>query len=184
MHMTAGQTNALRNKLEEVFEAQDWSEYLSRLTAATRGFPNAIVLLNSPYPIERYTCVVHVFEFTEKPEFVAIASRGFNVVIAGPRFVEWLLEHRLLTEVSEAEMREGDLILYFDPSGRIKHAGLNRGNGRVESKWGKGGLFQHNIFEIPASYGSTVRFFRRIPSEEALQHFKQYAKEKGMLFID
>jgi len=134
--MTARLTNTIRDRLEEVFDAQDWSEYLSRLTSVTREFSNAIVLLNSPFPIERYTCVVHVFEFTEKPEFVAIASRGFNVVIAGPRFVEWLLQHGLLTEVSEADMREGDLILYFDAGGRIKHAGLSRGNGRVEIEMG------------------------------------------------
>jgi len=182
--MTIGQGTTLRGKLEEVFEARDWSEYLALLAAATRDFPNGIALLDSPYPIERYTCVVHVFEFTEKLEFVAIASRGFNVIIAGPKFVQWLLEKGLLTEVGEAEAREGDMIIYFDEESQIKHAGLRRGNGRVESKWGKGGLFQHGLFEVPASYGTTVRFFRRVPWEEALEYFKRYAKEKGMLFLD
>lgn len=182
--MSVEPKNTLREKLEAIFDARDWSEYISLLGTAKREFLNGIVLLESRHPIARYTCVVHVFDFTERPEFIAIASRGFNVVIAGPRFAEWLLEHGLLAEVGEAEAQERDLILYFGEDGGVKHAGLNLGNGRVESKWGKGGLFRHGIFEVPASYGDTVKFFRRVPWEEALEYFKQYAKEKGMLFID
>jgi hypothetical protein len=177
-------TRTLREKLEDVFEAQNWSEYLVLLAEVAREFPNNIMLLDSPYQVERYTCVVHVLEFTENPAFLAIAERGFSVVIAGPNFLHWLIDKRLLIEMAETEAREGDLILYFDPSGRIKHAGLIRGNGRVESKWGRGGLFQHDIFEVPASYGTNVKYFRRVPLEQALEYFKSYAKEKGMLFMD
>jgi hypothetical protein len=182
--MSVELNNTLRERLEEVFEAQGWAEYLALLARVTRDFPNEIVILDSPHPIQRYTCVVHVLEFTEKPEFVAIASRGFNFVIAGPAFLHWLLEQGLLAEVAEADACEGDLVLYFDQGGRIKHAGLDRRNGRVESKWGKGGLFQHGVFEVPTSYGTTVKLFRRIPWEEALEYFRRYAKEKGILFID
>lgn len=174
--MTIDPENTLRRKLDEVFEAREWPEYLRILDAVTRDLPNGIKLLDSPYPIQRYTCVVHVFEFTEKPEYTAMASRGFNVVFAGPAFVHWLLEKQLLTEVSQADACEGDLILYFDRDRRVKHAGLNR-NGHVESKWGKGGLFQHGLFEIPSSYGTSVRFFRRVSYKEALEHFRRFAKD-------
>jgi hypothetical protein len=182
--MTAETDNTLRGRLQAMTEAQSKSEYLAMLAAVARDFPNAIVLLDSPYPIQRYTCLMHVFEFTEKPEYAAMASRGFNVVFAGPTFAHWLLEKQLLTEVGEAEVREGDLIFYFNEEGRMKHAGLSRGVDRVESKWGKGGLFQHGLVEIPSSYGTTRRFFRKIPYEEALEYFRRFAKEKGMLFLD
>lgn len=184
VQMTHGPKNTLRERLEDVFEAESWSEYLTLLAKVSSQFKNKIVLLDSPNPVERYTCVVHVLDFTEKPEFLAIDSRGFNVVIAGPNFLHWLLAKELLTEVAEPDACEGYLVLYFDQNGRIKHAGLTLGNGRVESKWGKGGLLQHDIFEVPASYGSNVRYFRRVQSDQALEYFKCYAKEKGMLFLD
>ena len=65
------QNGALRRRLEEATEAEDESQYLALLKAATRECPNTIALLDSPYPIEKYTCFVHVFEFTEKPEYAA-----------------------------------------------------------------------------------------------------------------
>jgi hypothetical protein len=177
------QNGALRRRLEEATEAEDESQYLALLKAATRECQNTIALLDSPYPIERYTCFVHVFEFTEKPEYAAIASRGFNVVFAGPTFAHWLLDKQLLTEVLEAEAREGDLVFYFNDEERVKHAGLNLGSHRVESKWGKGNLFQHDLFEVPESYGVKARFFRKVPYEKAFEYFTRFAKEKGM-FLD
>jgi hypothetical protein len=51
-------------------------------------------------------------------------------------------------------------------------------------KWGKGGLFEHGVFEIPASYGNKVRFFRNICFKEAFKHFRCFAKERGILYLD
>lgn len=52
--MTVVSKNTLRERLEEIFEAQDWSEYLTLLATVTRDFPNEIVLLDSAHPIQRY----------------------------------------------------------------------------------------------------------------------------------
>jgi len=46
--MTVGPENTLRARLEEVFDAGDWSEYLALLATVTRDFPNGIILLDSP----------------------------------------------------------------------------------------------------------------------------------------
>jgi hypothetical protein len=124
---------------------------------------------------------MHVFEFTGKTEYEAIARRGFNVVFAGPTFVQWLLEKGSLTEVAEHEARDGDLIVYSDDHGRVKHAGLTRPGRRVESKWGKGGLFEHGVFEVPVSYGNNARFFSNMSYKEAFRQFGCFARERGML---
>jgi hypothetical protein len=53
-HMTSNAKNTLQERLEDVFEAQNWSEYLALLAEVSREFPNKIVLLDSPYPVQRY----------------------------------------------------------------------------------------------------------------------------------
>jgi len=163
-------------------EVPDVSKHPALLDALTRESPNTITLLDSPYPIERYTCLVHALDFAGKPEYVAIAERGFNVVFAGPAFAHWLLDKGLLYEVAPSNAHEGDLVLYFNEKRRFKHAGLSQGHHRVLSKWGIGHLFEHGLFEVPESYGTQARFFKKLPCDEAYAHFRAFAEEKGMLF--
>jgi hypothetical protein len=170
----------LRKRLQGITEVEDASQQAILLDTLTRECPNEIELLESPYPIERYTCLMHVFEFTDSPEYAAIASRGFNVVYASPTFAHWLLDHSFLDEIPPEEVEKGDLVFYFSEDGRIKHAGLVVGDNRVESKWGLGHLFQHGLFEVPESYGTRVRFFKKIDYDTASGHFRRFAKDKGM----
>ena len=122
---------------------------------------------------------MHVSDFTEKPEYIAIARLGR--VFAGADFARWLIEQGTLADVSQAEAQDGDLVFYFS-EGTFKHVGLWRPNGRVLSKWGVGHLFDHELFEVPMSYGSEVRFFKRLPYEHAYDLITQFAKENGITF--
>jgi len=171
----------LRRRLQEMTEVEDVERHPALLGDVTRDCPNTIVVLESSYPLRRYTCAMHIFDFAEKPEYVAIAERGFNRVFAGGTFVHWLLDRGLLEEMAEADAREGDLVIYFNDEGRFKHAGLKLGKDRVVSKWGTGRLYEHGLFEVPESYGTTVRFFRRLTFEVAYKHFRWFAEQNGLL---
>jgi hypothetical protein len=163
-------------------EVEDVTQHPALLAEITRDCPNAIVLLESPYPLGRYTCAMYVFDFTEKAEYVEIADRGFNRVFAGGAFMQGLIDRGLLHELGPAEAREDDLVVYFNDEGRFKHAGLCLRNNRVMSKWGTGHLFDHELFEVPESYGTHVRFFKKLPYKLAFEHFRRFAKENGILF--
>lgn len=52
-------------------------------------------------------------------------------------------------------------------------------DGRVESKWGTLGLFNHAKLEVPAGYGEMLRFFEPLDYEVAIEHFCRFAKENG-----
>jgi hypothetical protein len=78
--------------------------------------------LSRPIHIGRYTCVMHVFDFAEKKDYLAMAERGFNRVFAGGGFVHWLLDNGLLDTVGLSS--EPALVLYFDDEERFKHTGL------------------------------------------------------------
>jgi hypothetical protein len=162
-------------------EVEDGTQHPVLLEALTREFPNTIQIVHSPYLLARYTCLVYAFGFTEQPEYVAIASRPFNrVAYASPDFAHWLLDRYLLEEISPEDVSQGDLVFFFNDEGRLRHAGLNLSNGRVLSKWGLGYLYSHATFEVPDSYGNIVRYFRQLTLENALRHFKTFAREQGV----
>lgn len=55
--------------------------------------------------------------------------------------------------------QQGDLVVYFN-SDSIKHWGVYLSKGLVESKWGRGGVYQHHFFDAPSEYGDVVRCYR------------------------
>ena len=171
----------LRKKLQTVIEVQDVAQHPVLLAEVTREFPNSIRITESSYPIDRYTCLMHVLNFTEKPEYIAIAAYGTGRIYAGTDFAHWLIERGLLAEVSQAEAKDGDLVFYFS-EGTFKHVGLWRLNGRVLSKWGVGHLYDHGLFEVPTSYGTDVRFCNRLPYDDAYDLFRQFAEEIDIPF--
>src|SRR5260370_20014767 len=71
----------LREKLQKMTEVEHVAEHPALLDEVSRNYPNTVVLLDSPHPLRRYTCVMQVFDFTEKPEYVALSARGFNRVL-------------------------------------------------------------------------------------------------------
>ncbi len=171
----------LRTRLEQITRTSPIAEHGAHIAALAQECPHSIVALASLHPLPTYTCLVHALDFTGKPEYVNIAGRLFGPnVYAGKDFAHWLLDSGALTSVSEADASDGDLGFYFDNNSRFKHVGLLRAEGRVESKWGNQGLYEHAMFEIPESYGDHVRFFRRLAYEEAIQQFFQFAEQQGI----
>lgn len=170
----------LRKRLQEMTQVDDVSQHPALLHALARECPNTITLLDSVHPIRRYTCLMHVFDFTEKAEYAAIATHRLGRIYAAGAFAHWLLDRGLLVEVTSSDVRNGDLVFYFGDDGRFKHAGLSLANGRVVSKWGIGYLYQHGLFEVPDSYGDKVRFFRKLAYDEAFGYFLHFGEYSGI----
>jgi hypothetical protein len=68
-----GDNELLRKRVQEMTEVEDVSRHPALLSEITRDYPNTIAVVESCHPLERYTCVMHVFDFVEKPEYVAIS---------------------------------------------------------------------------------------------------------------
>jgi hypothetical protein len=119
------------------------------------------------------------FDFAEKDGYAAVATSGLGRIFASGDFAHFLVEHNLLIEVTQRGAREGRFVFYFNDAGRFKHAGRMLGDGRVISKLGIGHLYEREVFEVPESYGNTVRFFGGLSYEEAFEHFLRFAEEKA-----
>lgn len=69
-------------------------------------------------------------------------------------------------EVPESDTLPGDVVLYSLPSGDVSHSGvvvaapLSSSEPLVCSKWGGAGEFVHEARNVPALYGTRLRFLR------------------------
>ena len=139
----------LRQALQAMTDSLDVSQHPAMLVKLGREFPHSIELVSSPHAIRRYTCLMYVFGFPEKSEYVAIAGNGAGDVFAGQEFAHWLIDGGHLDTLSQDEVHDGDIVFYFDGS-NFKHAGLLI-QGRVTSKWGLGELYQQELLEVPST---------------------------------
>ncbi len=96
---------------------------------------------------------------------------GSNVFFAGSAFARYLIETALV-EIAADEALSGDIVVYLDDDGTPRHAGkIASADKRIKSKWGGGLFLEHGLWEVPESYGNTVRFYRAIPANNAEQAF-------------
>lgn len=178
--MSSVENIELRRRLEEMTVSGGAPvNHRVLLRGISKEFPNTIQPLESSLPEDCYTCGMYVFDFAENEDYIKVVGSGFPHVYAGRTFFEWLLENHLLQQIEEAEANENDLIMYFN-DGEWRHVGFWKLNGRVESKWGAGLLYNHGRWEVPTQYGETVRFFRAIAPQSAIGYFFRFAASRGV----
>jgi hypothetical protein len=122
-----------------------------------------------------YTCFQHAFSLVEPPAVVRTIGIVHTDVFPSPDFVEYLVKN-VLVAVHRDESGIGDLVLYRDGL-EARHAGVLHGRG-IRSKWGIGHLWDHALFEVPATYGTTIEYFRSISQATAVTAFLRYARHR------
>lgn len=165
--------SGLRHRLDIVTREMNVARHPAMLAELDNEYPHSIRWLESPYPLHRYTCLMHALGFEEKRRYVEIAGSGHGEVYAGVDFAHWL-ERNALEEIGASDAVLGDLVFYFQAN-RFRHAGLCDGGCRVTSKWGTGGLYNHEQDEVPASYGSDIRWYKGLNAETAMHRFEEFA---------
>lgn len=173
--------SALRDRLFDITAHAELGEHVKLIESLKGDLPHTIVPLESPYPIEKYTCVVHAFDLTGVPEYEAIAGWGLGRTFAGAKFVQFLLGDRRLIEVDGPSAGQNRLVMYF-ADGKFQHVGKVTSTTRVTSKWGTGHLFEHDVLDVPSSYGSTLRYFEAPTPTDSLDMFYDFAETMGVEF--
>lgn len=105
-----------------------------------------------------------------------------NPIGASAEFMVFLLEKHYLDEVKGDDAEGGDLIVYFE-NGKPTHAGILTESRRVISKWGKGLLLEHQLFEVPAIYGNEYRFYKSPELSICEDAFIEYSETMGREFV-
>ena len=171
----------LRDKLLEITLDPAVADHPNRVAQLVAEVAHTILLRDSAHPLDRYTCGVHAFHLVEDPDYVQVATTGLGSTFAGPEFIEFLLTHELLEPRKDGEQQADDLVIYFE-GGVFRHVGRLLEDGRVISKWGTGCLWEHQVWEVPRSYGDEVRFFVGPDEQQSYDLFVKFAESKGFEF--
>ena len=178
LHSTA--ENTLRRRLQEITDESEGGSF-DDLTNAIDGLaatcPHNIERREDEYP--DYRCFVHAFDLTSSDLYRSVAYADCvakkNKFFAGRRFTAFLISESKLVEVTRDQVAIGDVAIYFDDQDAPTHAGKICSNElRIRSKWGGGLLLDHDIWEVPQSYGQTVRFFKGVSPSQAERAFVDF----------
>lgn len=120
-------------------------------------------------PVLITTCVTYALQVAQEPTFRRLLLAH---VRAGKDFMTWMMEGRL---VSLPEGEVGSLICYLR-EGVWQHVGIVVDGCRIRSKWGKSPVYEHEAFDVPASYGDDVRYFQAISPSVATRLFVMFAR--------
>lgn len=179
----------LRRRLGEITkqDISDHNRLLEELQGEIEHSVSEVLLNANDLSITTdYNC----FEFalglvySDSYELVLAHQRGWKITpVGGDKvFAKYLLENQKLNEIDFENIKDGDLVIYFDSQEPV-HAGEVTDN-RIISKWGKGLLLSHEIAEAPDSYGSEVKFYEAIDANNLDDYFTSFAEENGIQFED
>lgn len=159
-------------------------------------YPHSIELANQS-PVELLAhcyvnCAMYAFNLKSDDWYRAIAD-GLGIIRKNPsratkpgatepdysisadtEFVDYCTNKRLVSAISGREPESGDMVVYSDIDW-CRHVGKLVQHGRIRSKWGTIDLFEHELFEVPDTYGHKHQYFEGLGSERAQQLFIRYA---------
>jgi hypothetical protein len=164
----------LRRGLDEAIRESTVGEHEVLITKLRAVIPHSVSVVaeDDPQRPSRsesdYVCFDFALGLTESTVYACALKHYSLKRAADAAFVHWLILQQEIREIERYECaRDEDLIVYFGAEtelyllGEPKHAGKLR-RGRVISKWGKGLLYEHDLAEVPESYGYECRFFKAV----------------------
>lgn len=170
----------LRTLLQEITDCPDVGTHANQIEQLRVVHPHSIKTLSGPNDDLRYNCVMFALGIETDDIYLKMLYRFPSDVHANTAFVQFLVERGDILEQARAEPKS--LVVYFGKE-KVEHIGRIVDDGRVQSKWGtKGHLYEHAIFEVPATYGDTVRVFTPMERLPVLKAFFEFAKARGVSF--
>ncbi len=153
-------------------------EHAQEFEALRKRLPHAISLFEKEFPIP-HNCFQYAFGIAQsdvihrmltQDRFRQTNRKPHTDVKVGTEFVAKMIAAGMLVANPN-----GKIILYFDDKGEPKHAGIALGQ-RVISKWGSGYAWNHDVWEVPATYGTRAeRFDLKATTPEIERLFQEYA---------
>jgi hypothetical protein len=171
----------LRSRLTQITEQEPVSQHAHLLEELHTEVTHDIQQQPSAISIAEYTCAVHAFDLVGDERYVEIASSLLGRTFAGKGFIDFLLHQGMLTSRDDGVILLGDLIIYFCGHD-FRHIGRVVGPDRVLSKWGRGLLVKHGLWEVPEVYGNRVEYFVGLDKELSFALFQRYAESHGFTF--
>jgi hypothetical protein len=164
---------ALRRALQTITDKSPLTIHVAKIAAFMGVHSHSITLIEKANSNSHgFNCFMYALGIRELPSALVELAKTHDI-FPDSCFIAHLVATRLV-ENSKLP-RDGDIAIYFQPP-NPKHAGIFQ-SGLIASKWGRGHLWQHNVLEVPASYGKRVRFFKPLTKRVVLTAFGEYAEK-------
>ncbi len=143
----------LRERISEITKDSIPTKHGKLIEKIKNEFKHNIILISNPNFIDTTEdCFLFVMEkILKKDEIKKLGDIDTNNIENIDRLINkgFLLLHD--------EYKENDKIVIYLHENKIMHFGWIE-NESVVSKWGKGLIWEHQLFEVPITYGSTVKY--------------------------
>ncbi len=160
-----------RNRLQQITQTtDDWTVMI----ALGPEHPHSIREVH-PAATGRYNCFAFALGLHQSTKYLAVAAHS-PTAFANSAFVLHLIREGLVRPTDCTSSGEKLILYLFD--GTPKHAGLLTGR-RVTSKWGDGKFFEHEVYEVPVSYGSEIQCYVLPPRSQIESEFLSYAARQS-----
>jgi len=164
----------LREALEEAVNGGSLNieEHPAAIAQLASRFPHSIRHVEGE-PERPYNCYMLVLALLDNDRVYEILQKdadwyGTPGVKVGPEYVSRLIQRGILTR------DESGQVLIYCRNGKPAHAGILAGE-RVQSKWGRGLLWEHAVWEVPSSYGDIAERYRVVRPDLLEPEFAKYA---------
>jgi len=170
---------ALRSALDAITNDRVLlKDHVPRIAQLAAPFPHMI----EPHPVDHrpgFNCFAFAFGLWDQAGYVRVAAAehraGENRFFASSAFAGALVRAGALIPICRRDLDAGDLVLYGDP-GKPVHAARVLNASRMRSKWGRGHLYDHDLWAVPGRYGHTVRFYRAASDVPFLTWFERIVR--------
>jgi hypothetical protein len=166
-----------RSELEEITQNTSADEWWPEIEDLQQQFPHTI-RTHEHETSEPYTCFMYAFRLHTSSKHREICEALGASVFADTCFFLFLKKRGVLRSKNPSSRQPGDLVVYIN-HGLPIHIGVTVAEGRVISKWGTGLLLEHDILEVPASYGKEIEAYGSLDYEAVENLFIQYANFIG-----
>jgi len=148
-----------RQKLEEATDRTHPREHAKHVDGLKDIYPHNISCLSNPLindkliPIiinSTVDCFLFVFKNIFSPEMLKV----FNEMDFEK--IEIRLISEGLLELHNAWSDNDRIVVYFNKNVPVHFGKID--NETIISKWGKGNVWRHELWQVPLSYGDTVKF--------------------------
>ena len=135
------------------------SNHSEKVAALGAQFHHSILYIG--HGKERQQCFDYVFDIHR--DLIADARNG----VMFHEFIQWYCSNALTADP------RGELVIYFRDA-HAEHVGVGRE--RIISKWGLNPIYEHEIMEVPESYGDKFLRYRRPLQGDAVRAFIEFVR--------
>lgn len=180
------QGNPYRDALDQLMSLRDWGDFergfdeiKARYSLQLRILPNDPTWLKSnPTWLETFNCYAYALGIVSLSRYQDLVKKykkelEYASALATAAFVSGILSRKEFKEIDERDAVSGDMVLYYQDDA-LQHGGKVSGVQMIHSKWGPNELFEHALWEVPASYGNRTVFLKAPNVEQIIQLLEEY----------